>query len=142
VHQIAHKSLNCLGNFRNNFVYNNGRQAGEGGCGIIADGSNILIYNNLIYNNIYDASSSSPGGEGIVREIEFLEPGELSLMGERRRHQPWGLAGGAPGACGEDWLIHRDGTRDRLPGKVTLSVEAGERLRVQTPGGGGWGTGG
>ena len=80
-----------------------------------------------------------PGGEGIVREIEFLEPGELSLMGERRRHQPWGLAGGAPGACGEDWLIHPDGTRDRLPGKVTLRVDAGERLRVLTPGGGGWG---
>jgi N-methylhydantoinase B len=84
-------------------------------------------------------SGLHPGGEGIVREIEFLEPGELSLMGERRRHQPWGLAGGAPGACGEDWLIHRDGTRERLPGKVTLSVKAGERLRVLTPGGGGWG---
>ena len=84
-------------------------------------------------------SGMHPGGEGIVREIEFLEPGELSLMGERRRHQPWGLAGGAPGACGEDWLIRRDGTPERLPGKVTLRVDAGERLRVLTPGGGGWG---
>lgn len=84
-------------------------------------------------------AGAHPGGEGIVREIEFLEPGELSLMGERRRHQPWGLAGGSPGACGEDWLIHRDGTRERLPAKVTLGVAAGERLRVLTPGGGGWG---
>ncbi|MBI5158395.1 MAG: hydantoinase B/oxoprolinase family protein [Acidimicrobiia bacterium] len=83
-----------------------------------------------------------PGGEGIVREIEFLEPGELSLMGERRRHRPWGLAGGEAGAVGEDWLIRRDGSRERLPGKVTLTVEAGERLRVLTPGGGGWGRGG
>ena len=80
-----------------------------------------------------------PGGEGIVREIEFLEPGELSLMGERRRHHPWGLAGGGPGATGEDWLIHPDGSKERLPGKVTLQVEAGDRLRVLTPGGGGWG---
>ena len=80
-----------------------------------------------------------PGGEGIVREIEFLEPGELSLMGERRRHRPWGLAGGSPGAIGEDWLIRADGSKERLPGKVTLEVEAGDRLRVLTPGGGGWG---
>jgi N-methylhydantoinase B len=79
-----------------------------------------------------------PGGEGIEREIEFLEPSTLSLMGERRRHRPWGLAGGGPGACGEDWLI-RDGDRTRLPGKVTLEVLPGDRLLVLTPGGGGWG---
>ncbi len=79
------------------------------------------------------------GGEGIVREIEFLAPGELSLMGERRRNQPWGLAGGSPGATGEDWLIRAGGSKERLPGKVTLDVSAGDRLRVLTPGGGGWG---
>lgn len=82
-----------------------------------------------------------PGGEGIVREFRFLEPGSLSLMGERRRHRPWGLAGGGPGSCGEDWLIHADGSRERLPGKVTLDVAAGDSLRVLTPGGGGWGRG-
>jgi N-methylhydantoinase B/oxoprolinase/acetone carboxylase alpha subunit len=60
-------------------------------------------------------------------------------MGERRRRQPWGLAGGEPGATGEDWLIHEDGSRERLPGKCTVSVEAGDRLLVLTPGGGGWG---
>ena len=80
-----------------------------------------------------------PGGEGIEREIEFLEPAQLSLMGERRRHQPWGLAGGGPGAAGEDWLIRRGGETERLPGKVTLGVEPGDRLLVRTPGGGGWG---
>ena len=79
------------------------------------------------------------GGEGMVREIEFLQPAEVSLMGERRRHRPWGLAGGGPGAPGEDWWIHRDGTEERLPGKVTFRAEAGDRLRVLTPGGGGWG---
>jgi N-methylhydantoinase B len=80
-----------------------------------------------------------PGGEGIEREITFDAAAVLSLMGERRRHRPWGLNGGGPGAPGEDWLIRRDGSRERLPGKVTLEVAAGERLLVLTPGGGGWG---
>ncbi len=81
-----------------------------------------------------------PGGEGIERELEFLADATLSLMGERRMVAPWGLAGGEPGACGEDWLLRRDGASDRLPGKVTLEVRRGDRLRVLTPGGGGWGT--
>jgi N-methylhydantoinase B len=80
-----------------------------------------------------------PGGEGIEREITFLEDATLSLIGERRRNRPWGLAGGGPGAPGEDWLIAADGTRERLPGKVTVEVAAGDRIRVLTPGGGGWG---
>ncbi len=80
-----------------------------------------------------------PGGEGILREIEFLDDATLSLMGERRRNRPWGLAGGGAAECGEDWLIRRGGSKERLPGKVTLDVMAGDRLRVLTPGGGGWG---
>lgn len=80
-----------------------------------------------------------PGGEGIEREIEFRTSADVSLMGERRRNQPWGLAGGGPGACGEDWLIRRGGSRERLPGKCTVEVAPGDRLLVLTPGGGGWG---
>jgi N-methylhydantoinase B len=80
-----------------------------------------------------------PGGEGIEREIRFLTGATLSLMGERRRHRPWGLAGGGPAAVGEDWLIRRDGTRERLPAKSTTTVHPGDRLLVLTPGGGGWG---
>ena len=80
-----------------------------------------------------------PGGEGIEREIQFEAPGTLSLMGERRRHRPWGLAGGEPGAPGEDWLIRGDRRPERLAGKVTIDVEPGDRLLVLTPGGGGWG---
>lgn len=80
------------------------------------------------------------GGEGIRRELVFQEPATLSLMGERRRNAPWGLAGGEPGAVGEDWLIRRTGEEQRLPGKVTVEVGAGDRLIVLTPGGGGWGT--
>jgi len=60
-------------------------------------------------------------------------------MGERRRIRPWGLAGGEPGAVGEDWLIRRGSVPERLPGKVTIEVGAGDRVRVLTPGGGGWG---
>jgi N-methylhydantoinase B len=79
------------------------------------------------------------GGDGIRREMEFHSRATLSLMGERRRNAPWGLAGGEPGAVGEDWLIHRTGERERLPGKVTVEVSPGDRLLVLTPSGGGWG---
>jgi N-methylhydantoinase B len=79
------------------------------------------------------------GGEGIEREIRFLSDATLSLMGERRRHQPWGLAGGGAGAVGEDWLIRRNGQRERLPAKSTVEVQRDDRLLVLTPGGGGWG---
>jgi N-methylhydantoinase B len=79
-----------------------------------------------------------PGGDGIEREIEFLTDATVSLMGDRRRLAPWGLRGGAPGAVGEDWLI-RDGQPERLESKCTVEVTAGDRLRVLTPGGGGWG---
>jgi N-methylhydantoinase B len=79
------------------------------------------------------------GGEGVERELEFLAPAVLSLMGERRRHQPWGLAGGSGGACGEDWLLRPGTAPERLPGKTTLEVRTGDRLLVRTPGGGGWG---
>jgi N-methylhydantoinase B len=80
------------------------------------------------------------GGDGIERELEFLEPAVVSLIGERRRVHPWGLQGGSDAACGQDWWQRRGGTRERLPGKITFEVAAGDRLLVRTPGGGGWGT--
>jgi N-methylhydantoinase B len=79
------------------------------------------------------------GGDGIRREIVFGSPATLSLMGERRRIPPWGLAGGEPGAVGEDWLYRAGGEVERLPGKTTVEVSPGDRLVVLTPGGGGWG---
>lgn len=79
------------------------------------------------------------GGDGIEREIEFREPATVSLMGERRLTAPWGVAGGASGAPGEDWLITVAGDRRRLESKCTLEVGPGDRLLVLTPGGGGWG---
>jgi N-methylhydantoinase B len=80
-----------------------------------------------------------PGGDGIDREIEFLEEATVSLMGERRRHHPWGLHGGEPGATGEDVLVRSSGSEEALAGKATFEVAPGDRLRVRTPGGGGWG---
>ena len=76
----------------------------------------------------------SRGGNGVIKEYEFLEPAQLTLLTERRRFAPWGLAGGDDGAKGENLLNGYS-----LPGKCSLSVEAGDRLEIRTPGGGGWG---
>ncbi len=78
------------------------------------------------------------GGDGIVREVEFLAAAEASLLSDRRRIGPYGLAGGSAGAPGRNTLI-RAGRRRRLPSKVSLQVERGDVLRIETPGGGGWG---
>ncbi|MFA0757203.1 MAG: hypothetical protein YPKNTGVA_002736 [Candidatus Fervidibacter sp.] len=79
------------------------------------------------------------GGAGIVREIEFLVPAQVSIVAERRKLAPYGLHGGGSGGCGEDWLIKKDGQAVRLKGKTSLGVEAGDAIRIVTPGGGGWG---
>jgi N-methylhydantoinase B len=79
-------------------------------------------------------AGSHRGGEGLLREYEFLQPATLSLLTERRRLAPWGLAGGEAAALGENHLNGK-----LLPGKGTYSVEAGDRLLIATPGGGGWG---
>jgi len=78
------------------------------------------------------------GGDGLVRAIRFLAPATATLTAERRRRGPYGLAGGKPGAPGRNVLI-RDGAETALPGKTTLALQAGDVLRIETPGGGGWG---
>lgn len=87
-------------------------------------------------------TGSAPGGEGIERDLLMLEDVTVSLITERRVSQPWGLAGGGPGAVGENWLLPGgDEVRaERLPDKCTIRLEAGDVLRMLTPGGGGWGT--
>ncbi len=81
------------------------------------------------------------GGDGIERDVEVLEDTIVSLVTERRISVPWGLAGGAPGARGENWLLPGgDETRaEALPDKVTVALRAGDVVRVRTPGGGGYG---
>ncbi len=87
-------------------------------------------------------AGAAPGGDGIERDVEVLEPVTVSLITERRVHAPWGLAGGGDGAVGENWLLPggSEAAAVRLPDKVTLSLRAGDVVRVRTPGGGGWGT--
>ena len=84
-------------------------------------------------------SGRRQGGDGLVREYEFLSPAEVTIVGERRRRRPWGLRRGEPGVAGRDTLIGPDGRRRRLPSKAQFRVPAGARLRIETPGGGGWG---
>jgi N-methylhydantoinase B len=74
------------------------------------------------------------GGEGIVREIEALAPMRYTLIGERRRHRPRGRDGGGDGDVGRDFL-----NGEPLPGKDEGSLRPGDRLRLETPGGGGSG---
>ncbi|MBI4202637.1 MAG: hydantoinase B/oxoprolinase family protein [Chloroflexi bacterium] len=81
------------------------------------------------------------GGDGVVRELEFLAPARVTVLSERRRSQPYGLQGGNPGQTGENALLRRGVEEVRLPAKTTLDVEAGDVLRISTPGGGGWGHG-
>lgn len=80
-----------------------------------------------------------PGGDGLIREIEVLADCTLTLQGERRERAPWGLHGGEPGAVGRDLLVHADGTEEALAGRGTWPLRRGDRIRVLTPGGGGWG---
>ena len=79
------------------------------------------------------------GGEGIVREYEFTIPTQVTIMSERRKFAPYGLRGGSPGAPGKNILLS-GGKRRVLSSKVNLRVKAGDVLRIETPGGGGYGT--
>ncbi len=80
------------------------------------------------------------GGDGLVREIELLAPAQVTLLADRRRSHPWGLQGGENGAAGRATLFADGDPMGReLPGKCSLHLAAGDVLRLETPGGGGWG---
>jgi N-methylhydantoinase B len=79
------------------------------------------------------------GGNGIVREIEVLTDAECTLLAERRQFGPYGLHGGNDGARGKAALIKEHGSARALPGKFNVRLRKGERIRIETPGGGGWG---
>ncbi|MBW2270890.1 MAG: hydantoinase B/oxoprolinase family protein [Deltaproteobacteria bacterium] len=79
------------------------------------------------------------GGDGLVRGYRFLAEVTVSLLTERRDVPPWGLSGGEPGACGRNFVVHADGTHRALPAKCSLTLQRGDRLFVETPGGGGYG---
>ncbi len=79
------------------------------------------------------------GGDGLVREFEFLQSLEVTVLSERRVFAPYGLAGGGPGAKGRNLWIKKDGREIDLGGKNQFIAEAGDRVRILTPGGGGYG---
>jgi len=80
------------------------------------------------------------GGDGMVRELEFRVPMTAAIVSGHRRVPPFGLAGGAPGQVGENRLVQASGAVKILPGQATVQVDAGDRLSIATPGGGGYGS--
>jgi N-methylhydantoinase B len=79
------------------------------------------------------------GGDGIVRELEVLTDATVTLLADRRKTKPYGLAGGQDGSPGRTEILRADGSVEVLPGKTSRQLRRGDRIRVQTPGGGGWG---
>ena len=80
-----------------------------------------------------------PGGEGAERTIRFLEPMTAVIVSSRRTVAPFGLAGGGPGAVGEQWVDRADGTREVLGGSASAEMRPGDAFTILTPGGGGHG---
>jgi len=79
------------------------------------------------------------GGDGVVREVEFLTEAQFAILADRRRFPPYGLAGGRPGKLGRSLWLKRSGEAVLLPGKCTANARAGDAVRIETPGGGAWG---
>ncbi|MBD2110164.1 hydantoinase B/oxoprolinase family protein [Nodosilinea sp. FACHB-13] len=79
------------------------------------------------------------GGNGIVRTVEFREPMTAAILSNHRLVPPFGLAGGQPGDVGENQVIRADGQVEALPGQATIALDAGDCIRIATPGGGGYG---
>jgi N-methylhydantoinase B len=81
------------------------------------------------------------GGDGIVRELEVATESEVTVLADRRTRGPRGLAGARDGRRGKTEIIRRGGRRETLPGKASVRLHPGERVRIESPGGGGWGRG-
>ena len=79
------------------------------------------------------------GGDGIVREIELLTDAEVTLLSDRRARGPYGLNGASDGAPGRGAVVHKDGSELTIGGKASVRLKPGERIRIESPGGGGWG---
>lgn len=80
-----------------------------------------------------------PGGDGIIREVAFLQPVSITILSQHRREQPYGMAGGEPGESGRQYLRRTDGEVIPLHGIDSREVNPGDRIIIETPGGGGWG---
>lgn len=79
------------------------------------------------------------GGDGVIRELEPLRPLVMSILSERRTLRPYGMAGGGEGTTGRNFLVKKNGIVVNMGGRCSGSIDLGERLRIETPGGGGYG---
>ena len=79
------------------------------------------------------------GGDGIVREVELLADSQVTFLADRRSRGPYGLKGGSDGMAGRTEVVQSDGTREVLPGKISVRLKKGDKVRIESPGGGGWG---
>jgi N-methylhydantoinase B len=79
------------------------------------------------------------GGDGIVREVELLADSDVTLLADRRSRGPYGLNGAADGERGRTVVFRQNGTEETVAGKTSLRLRKGDRVRVESPGGGGWG---
>ncbi len=79
------------------------------------------------------------GGNGVRRIIRFNEPMTVSIISEHRKVPPLGICGGGPGALGRNTIIRKDGTHIPLDGCGSMEVDEGDLIRIETPGGGGFG---
>lgn len=79
------------------------------------------------------------GGDGVVREFYFKEALDINILSQHRKEKPYGMKGGMPGKTGEQFIIQSNGRRKKLRGVDGVSVSAGDRFVIETPGGGGWG---
>jgi N-methylhydantoinase B len=84
-------------------------------------------------------AGSHRGGDGVIRELRFLTDAEVTVISDRRINGPWGLSGGRPGKPGKNILM-RGSRKTQLPGKTRFQANPGDVLRIETPGGGGWGS--
>jgi N-methylhydantoinase B len=80
------------------------------------------------------------GGDGIIREVELLSDAQVTLLGDRRRFQPYGLSGGEAGKVGLTLRMKQDGSSEMLPAKTSIYANKHDLIHLETPGGGGWGT--
>jgi 5-oxoprolinase (ATP-hydrolysing) len=80
------------------------------------------------------------GGDGVVRDIRFLERMTATILSSHREIAPYGLAGGLPGKTGKNCVIQNDGTIHEIGGNDEITMEPGDVFRIETPGGGGYGT--
>jgi 5-oxoprolinase (ATP-hydrolysing) len=81
-----------------------------------------------------------PGGDGVVREVRFLRPLTVTILSNNRRCRPFGLAGGSAGSAGSNAVLRQDGSREILGAAAQFDARAGDVLRIETPGGGGYGS--